>query len=288
MLKTNRFYYLITAVLFVSAILIWLAVFEQAPSNVLEIVFFDVGEGDSIFIETPEHHQVLIDGGPDLSVLEKLSQEMPFYDQTIDLVILTHPDDDHLTGLVEVLKNYQIGRLIISGVSKNTSIYDRWQELIKEKNIPVTIAQAGQQILLDQGLILKILWPNQAENQLFSGKTNNTSVVSQLIYGDKEVLLTGDIERAVEGRLLDLFGNSLASDVLKIAHHGAKSSNSQIFIKQVNPEMAIISVGAKNRYGHPNETILGQLKDILLYRTDQSGDVKILTDGKFLEAKTGK
>lgn len=288
MLKSNRFYYLILAALFIAAFLIWLAIFEQAPSNVLEIDFFDVGEGDSIFIETSQHHQVLIDGGPSLVVLEKLSQVMPFYDQSIDLVILTHPDDDHITGLVEVLKDYKIGRVIVNGLDVNSVAYNKWQELIKEKNIPVTIAQTGQQITLDQGVFLKILWPNQAEPQLFSEKTNNGSVVSQLVYGDKEILLTGDIERVIEGRLINLFGGQLTSDILKIAHHGGKSSNSQIFINQVNPRAAIISVGAKNRYGHPDESTLDELKNLLFYRTDQSGDIEVLTDGKSLEVKTEK
>jgi len=149
--KTN---YLILAILLVVAIWIWSIIFSQGD-QFLEVTFLDIGQGDAIFIETPRNQQILIDGGPDKTILEKISREMPFYDKKIDLVILTHPDADHLTGLVSILEHYQVDHIITSGLEKDTTIYDRWRDLIKDKNIPLTLAQSGQKIIFQEDLFLE-------------------------------------------------------------------------------------------------------------------------------------
>ncbi len=274
--------YLSLAILTITVIIVWSVVFEQVKDNILEVHFFDVGQGDAIFIETPNGQQVLIDGGPDKTVLEKLSQVMPFYDRKIDLLILTHPDADHITGLVSVLEYYNIGRILFSGLTKDTAIYQKWQDLIEDKEIPLTVAQAGQQIILQEGIVMKILWPDQSLLESFSEPCNNVSIVGQLIYGRTEFLLTGDIEKKVESHLLKE-NWPLESDILKVAHHGSKTSSSYDFLKAVNPQIAVISVGEKNRYKHPHEEVLERLKDILVYRTDDYGDIEIMTDGVFLK-----
>ncbi len=262
----------ILIVLFSGTIITWSVVFSLIPGDVLEIVFFDVGQGDSIFIETPNKKQVLIDGGPDKSVLEKLNQEMPFYDRKIDLIILTHPDADHLTGLISVLEYYQVNHILTSGFEKETVTYQRWRELIGEKNIPLTIARTGQKVLLDDNIVLDILWPEQ-----FLGKgANNNSIVAKLTYNQSEILLTGDIEKDIEKQLID---SNLDSDILKIPHHGSKTSTSYNFLQAVNPEIAIILVGEDNRYKHPNQEVLDRLKDTTIYRTDKNGDIEVLTNG---------
>ncbi len=289
MVKTKKTTYPTLGILLLATILIWLAVFEQAESNLLEVTFFDVGQGDAIFIETPYSRQVLIDGGPDATVLEKLSQAMPFYDRSIDLIILTHPDADHLAGLVKVLEYYQVGHILTSGLKKDTATYGRWQELIKERNIPLTKAQAGQIVVLEKEISLKILWPEQALMESFLRKVNNASVVTQLIYGQTEFLLPGDIEKEIEERLLNRPpAGGLVSDVLKVSHHGSKTSSSHNFIKAVNPQISVISVGANNRFGHPHLIILDRLKNSVIYRTDKNGDIEISTDGVLLEVKTEK
>ena len=272
---------------FILIILFSGTIFIQTPNNILEVHFFDVGQGDSIFIETPNKRQVLIDGGPDKTVLEKLNQAMPFYDQTIDLVVLTHPDADHITGLIEVLEYYQIGRILTSGFEKDTATYKKWQELIKQKEIPLTIVQAGQNIILQDGIILEILWPDQYLIELSNKNTNNGSIVARLVYNQSEFLLTGDIEKEIEKYLVnqDIW---LESDVLKIAHHGSKTSSIQSFINKVNPEIAVISVGENNRYNHPNETVLERLKNSSIYRTDKNHDIQILTDGVLFDIVTEK
>ena len=270
--------YFILIVLFVATLWLWSALFCQTQTDFLEVHFFDVGQGDSTFIETPAGRQVLIDGGPDATILEKLSQNMPFYDRSIDLVILTHPDADHLTGLVKVLEYYQIDHILTPGLKKETATYQRWQEIIREKDISLTKAQAGQKINFGNGLIMEILWPEQSSLELLANKANNVSVVGQLIYGQSKFLLTGDIEKEIEQRLIKQ-EESLASDILKVPHHGSKTSSGKSFIEKVNPQISVISVGADNRYGHPHPNVLERLKETAIYRTDQNGDNEILTDG---------
>lgn len=280
--KTN---YFILAILLIVAVWIWSAVFSQAPDNILEVTFFDIGQGDAIFIETSNQTQVLIDGGPDKAVLEKLSQTMLFHDRTIDLLILTHPDADHITGLVEVLNYYQVGHILTSGLKKDTAVYQKWRNLIEERNIPLTIAQTGQKVILQEGMVLNILWPEQSLIESLSKNANNVSIVGQLVYGQTEFLLTGDIEKEVEQRLLNQNWD-LTSDILKAPHHGSKTSSSYNFLKAVNPQIAVISVGENNRFKHPSPEVIERLKDVSVYRTDKNGNIKVSTDGIHFKIKT--
>jgi len=277
-LNTRKIKYFVLIIFLGTTIWTWSVVFEQASDGILEITFFDVGQGDGIFIQTPNDKQILIDGGPDNSILEKLNQTMPFYDRTIDLVILTHPDADHITGLVEVLNYYQVEHILTSGLEKDTAVYIKWKELIEEKNISLSLAQMGQKIILQNGIALEVLWPNQNLISSYSSSANNVSVVTRLVYGDIEVLLTGDIEKKVENYLVNQ-DFKLESDILKLPHHGSKTSTSYNFLKAVNPKIAIISVGEDNRYKHPSKEVLERIKDLIVYRTDKDGDIQILTDG---------
>lgn len=286
--KKQQTNYFILVILLVVAVWIWAVIFSQGD-QFLEVIFFDVGQGDAIFIETPKNQQVLIDGGPDKTVLEKISQEVPFFDKKIDLVILTHPDADHLTGLISVLKHYQVGHIITSGFEKDTVTYNKWRNLIEDKNIPLTLAQSGQKIIFQDDLSLEILWPDQSLINSFSDKANNVSVVGRLIYGQTEFLLTGDIEKKVESYLVNyLSAKKLKSDILKAPHHGSKTSSSQNFLKTINPEIVVISVGADNHFKHPDSVILERLENIRLFRTDQDGNLKILTDGSLVKIETEK
>jgi len=277
--------YLILIILFSGTILIWSVVFNFADNEFLEVTFFDIGQGDSIFIETPSKKQVLIDGGPDKTILEKLNETIPFYDKTIDLLVLTHPDTDHITGLVSVLEHYDVKYILTSGIENEMAVYKEWRDLIEEKNIPLILAQSGQKILLDHDIILEIIWPEQSSIESFLKPTNNTSVVSRLVYGDIEFLLTGDIEKKVENYLINQNLN-LESDILKVPHHGSKTSSNDNFIEIINPQASVISVGKDNRYNHPNDEVLERLKDSIIYRTDKDGDIKILTDGILFDILT--
>jgi len=277
----------ILAIVFVLLILVWVWVFiDEQDNEFLEIDFFDVGQGDSIFIETPKGKQVLIDGGPDLTILEKLGQEMPFWDRYIDLIVLTHPEHDHINGLIEVMKRYKVGGILTNGVVRDTAEYKEWIKVIQKENIPIFIAQAGEIIDLDDNIKLFVLYPLESLEGQKVKKANNTSIVNQLVYKNFELLLTGDIEKEVEKKLIDANIN-LQSDILKVPHHGSKTSSTKGFIEAVNPLAAVIQAGKNNSYGHPYQDVLDRLNlnNIAVFRTDQDGDVKVLTDGINFQVK---
>lgn len=282
-----RHKYRILTGLAIGVILVWLAVFTQSQNPFLEVDFFDVGQGDAIFIEAPNGNQILIDGGPGDIILEKLGEELSFHDRSIDLIILTHPEADHINGLIEVLKNYQVEHILYTGVVRDTSAYKEWSKLISEKSIPLTIAQAGQVIYLSPQIKLYILWPFQDLSGQRLKNNNNASVVVQLVYGQAEFLFTGDIEKETERELVTR-GIDLTSDVLKVPHHGSKTSTTQEFLSKVNPKVAVISAGRKNPYGHPHSSVLERLKDVKVYGTYKDGDIEIFSDGQSLLVKTSE
>jgi competence protein ComEC len=248
--------------------------------GLLKIYFFDVGQGDAIFIEAPNGNQVLIDGGPDKTILQKLGKVMPFFDKNIDMVILTHSDADHLTGLIEVIERYEVKNVMYSNIIRESSLYHKWQELVIKEKTNLVEPIAGKIINLGNNTLISILNPDKDLSGTILNKTNNESVVMMLYYGNIRILLTGDIELKTERRLI-LKGVDLDADVIKIAHHGSKTSTSNEFLYEVSPQVAIIQVGAKNRYGHPSVDVLKRLTDydIKYYRTDINGDIKLASDG---------
>jgi len=260
------------------AVLIWVPVLSFSQDYVLEVNFFDIGQGDAIFIEAPGGSQVLIDGGPDSTILEKLGQELPFYDREIDLVILTHPDADHLSGLIEVLKRYKIDAVLITGVASDTNVYKEWQTVLEKEGAKIIIAQAGQRVWLGEDIYLDILYPFQNLEDKVVSNTNNSSIVSRLVFGENSFLFTGDAEFAAEYDLVSR-DIDIDSDILKIGHHGSKNSTSQRFLEAITPEIAVIQAGKNNKYGHPHEDVLKRLKGINILRTDLDGDIEILSDG---------
>lgn len=264
--------------------MVWIFVFTEARTGFLKVKFFDVGQGDAEFIETPDKKQVLIDGGPDLSVLEKLGRAMPFYDRYIDLIILTHPEADHLNGLIEIVKRYNVGAIIMTGVFRNTDQYKEFLNIIKNKKIPVYLAKSGGEIDFGNNIKIDILYPLDNLKGKVISDSNNTSIVAKLIYGNFETLFTGDIEKSVENKLIKS-GLNLKSDILKIAHHGSKTSSGEEFLKAVNAILAVIEVGKDNTYGHPHQEVLERLKNLQIFQTGKDGDIKILSDGINYRAK---
>lgn len=259
----------------------WVVVWDLSQPRFLEVVFFDVGQGDSIFIETPQGHQVLIDGGPSSVVLEKLAEETPFYDRSIDLIILTHPEHDHYFGLFEVLKRYEVENILWTGIIRDTAEYQEWIRLIDEEGANILIAKAGQKIILQKNplIFLEILHPFENLENQETKYTNDTSIIAELVFGSVSFLFTGDISKKVEKQLVDEYIN-LDTDVLKIAHHGSKTSSCSEFLETVSPEIAVISVG-ENRWGHPNQEVLENLQqfNIEILITRELGDIKIISDG---------
>ncbi len=262
-------------------VLAWIVVFDLAQNN-LKVIFFDVGQGDSIFIETPRKHQILIDGGPDISVLERLGENMPFYDRTIDLIVLTHPDHDHMAGLIEVLKRYDVQNVLWTNVVKDDSEYDQFKKMIEQSN--VVTAQFGQRISSGKGFVMDVIYPfEDLAGQEFKN-LNNTSIVNKVFFGEHVFLLTGDASKSIERKLIEK-GIDLRANVLKLGHHGSKTSTSKEFIEVVNPEIAIVSCGKNNKYGHPAPEVLAILNEygINILRTDELGNIKIISDGQTIK-----
>ena len=252
----------------------------QEKDGLLKIYFFDVGQGDAIFIETPSGNQVLVDGGPDKLVVQRLGETMPFYDKDIDLIVSTHSDADHIAGLVEVLNRYEVENLIYSNTIRESALYDAWQEAVIKEGANTIDPVTGKIIDLGNGVTLTILNPSKSLAGKIMKKVNNDSVVLMLKYGETDVLITGDIEAKAERQII-LSGADLEADILKVAHHGSKTSTTTEFLYEVSPQVAVIQVGAKNRYGHPTQEVLKRLEDygIKYYRNDLDGTVKIVSDG---------
>ena len=272
-------YFLI--VLAVSCVIIWYAVFYFALHRDFAITFFDVGQGDSIWIETAEGHQILVDGGPGDRVLAKLGREMPFWDRSIDGIISTHPDQDHIAGLLPVLEKYDVGFVLWTGVKGTNAEYREWMRLIEDGRVRNLPARRGARLGLGRAVTLEILAPFADLRGASVSKTNNTSVVAMLRHGRTSALLTGDIERAMEYRLVFEDGAGLDADILKVGHHGSKTSSSAEFLAAVSPEVAVIQVGRRNRYGHPTAEVLDRLSSIgaATLRTDTDSDVRFVSDG---------
>lgn len=271
----------ITVTLFVVCALLWIAVFASANTGELEVYFFDVGQGDAIFLNFPDGRQILIDGGPNDKVVEKLNSTMPFWDRSIDIVVATHADSDHITGLVQVLKHYDVSVIIWNGVSAKTKIFKEWEEAVLAEDTEVLVGQYGMRITLSDASFFEILHPlDSAGSGPAESEQNDLSIVSRLVYGKDTFLFTGDVERGVEYKIASYVAN-IQSDILKIPHHGSKTSSSELLLERVNPEIAIISVGRNNSYGHPREVILQRLNKygIKVRRTDLEGDIIVTSDG---------
>lgn len=279
--KIRRIHLIGLGALSLLSVLVWIAVFAVRPDYKLHVDFFDVGQGDVAFITTPEKTQILIDGGPDSAVLSKLGRAMPFFDRTIDLVVLSHPHLDHLSGLIEVLKRYKVKKVLLSEVTHSSEAYKAFADVLKQKNIPTITAVAGQKILLDDYARLQILYPPASmQGQLFDD-LNESSVVARLSFGESDFLFTGDAPKQEEEEVL-ASGFDVGAEVLKVGHHGSRFSTGGEFLAAVNPKFAVISAGAKNKYGHPYEETLALLKSlgIKALRTDLEGDIEFVSDGR--------
>jgi competence protein ComEC len=265
-----------------AAVVAWFMVL-QLPDDKLKVTFLDVGQGDAVFIETPKGAQVLVDGGPEGgTLLSELGHHMPFWDRTLDLVVLTHLDADHLTGLVAALERYDVRAVIVREQHLENDLVDTWEMSLATEGATLIRGEAGTRIELSDGVTLEILHPGPGPVADGTGSANNDSIVMRLVYGDVAFLLTGDIEVDVEKELVRS-GAYLRSTVLKVPHHGSSTSSSRAFLDVVRPQVVVISVGSDNDFGHPSREVLERLgKDTLVYRTDQNGSVTVTSDGRRL------
>lgn len=283
----NRF--LIKAVLIVSIaslLLLGIVFYQKAKfeDGKLHLIFCNVGQGDAIFIRSPEGLDILVDGGPDDSILSCLSNHMPFWDRSIELMILTHPHADHLSGLISVIKRYSVKQFATEKLSNNTAMFGEFMNLINKKKIPAQYVYSNDKFLLKDNLKIIFLGPSEEFLQRSSpggtiGETNEfASLVTLLNYGQFRTLLTGD-SQAIS--LAEFIAGQDSIDILQVPHHGSKTGLNETILNQLAPKLAVISVG-KNKYGHPTEEVLRLLGNqaIRLLRTDRDGEVEIISDGQ--------
>lgn len=266
-----------------SSISIWTLTLQlQAAEGKLLVGFLDVGQGDAIFIQSPTGNQVLIDGGPNRRVVSELGKIMPFGDRSLDMLIITNPDKDHYGGFLDVLSIYTVGAVLDSGVKKENVSYQELRRELLEQNIPLRYVRRGERYELGGGAVLTILYPDRDVSRETS---NDGSIVARLSYGETNLLLMGDATSKVERILLAKESDglsSLDSELLKVGHHGSRTSTSLAFLEKVSPTEAVISLGADNTYGHPHKEVLEALKklQVIVNRTDQNGTLLYHSDGK--------
>lgn len=239
--------------------------------------FYDVGQGDGALIQTPDGYNILVDGGPNNKISGYLNKDLSINDRQIDLMILTHPQSDHMYGLIEVVKKFKVKKILTSNVSHTTTDYKLWLDTVENQGLKVEFVQAGNNITLTDTVRLKFNWPKTAEEQKVTD-LNQASLVFTLSYGDLDILMTGDADSQVQPYV----GDFSTIEVLKVPHHGSKSSLKDDFLREIKPKVSVISVGAKNRYGHPRAELLDQLHRVgtEILRTDQNGTVQIVSDGE--------
>lgn len=261
----------------------------------LKVVFLDIGHGDSIYINTPAKNNVLIDGGgvyddspardPGESILVPFLEEEGV--EKIDLMVATHPHVDHIGGLREVLKNFDVGTVMLPALTHSTKEYEEFLALIGKEEVETFVVEQRREFYPETNLKLEVLHPEVPYLIGTGSDLNNNSVVIRLTYKENSFLFTGDLEEEGEKRLMSR-GVELKSDVLKVGHHGSSTSSTREFLKEVSPEIALISAGRDSSYGFPAPRTLKSLeeKDIFILRTDQWGAVKITSNGKRLSVAT--
>lgn len=270
---------LIIGALVVLAVVTSIALFArpQAAGD-LRVYFLDVGQGDASYIKTPGGGDILIDGGPGNEVLNQLGKVMDLGDREISLVILTHPHADHLSGLSEVIRRYQVEEVWETKVDYSSATYENWQQEISQKNITSYSPKEGDSKNFSE-VKITVLYPLSSLENTKIDNPNNASIVNRLDFKKFSVLFTGDAEIEVQKKLID---KDIFATVLKVAHHGSKNGLSEDFLKAVRPAIAVISAGKDNKYGHPAASTINLLKQyaVRIFRTDQDGTIEISSDGE--------
>ncbi|MEZ4734866.1 MAG: DNA internalization-related competence protein ComEC/Rec2 [Caldilineaceae bacterium] len=271
-------------ILSVGCLLLWLGALSQ-PDGRLHIYFLDIGQGDGILIQTPSGRQVLIDGGASPQQLfSELGAVMPFWDRSLDVVLMTHPDLDHMGAQVFVPDRYTISLAIETAASQANPDAAQWRQQMATNGVPVQRQHSGGWLDLGDGVALWVLWPTAA-GYMGENADNENSLVTKLVYGDFTLLLTGDAGVPSE-RVLIAAGAPVAATVLKVGHHGSKGSTSTAFVEAVNPAIAVIQVGADNDYGHPHPDILARLAGQDILRNDLQGRIHLSSDGHQMWVET--
>lgn len=281
-------YKLLILALLLLVVAVFLVVLDwQEAHREFTFAMLDVGQGDALFIESPTGTQILVDGGPPNSILSQLARVMSPFDRSIDALIITNPDADHIAGFLDVLKNYQVGEVFEPGTWNDSTTYKNLEMEIENKKIPDILIKKGMRLNLGGGTLLDILFPDRDVSEW---PTNDGSTVARLSYPGTSIMLTGDATKLTEGIILSEYSpEELQSSILKIGHHGSATSTSLAFLQAVAPGEAWISVGKDNKYGLPKQEILNELTDFgtKIFRTDLLGAIIIKCD-KMGVCKTNK
>lgn len=274
---------LITIGLLLTVIYLFYSFKSWYNSDYFRVVFFDVGQGDSALLITPGGETILIDGGPDRKVLRELGRVMPFWQRQIDLLIITHAHDDHVSGLIEINRRYHIKKVAYNNLAFDTPALNALIETFKENIISTMRAEAGAIFKFDNNCSLNIL----AATKEIQKDENDYSIVSLFNCLNKKILFTGDAGIAIENNLLSQNIN-LQADIIKIAHHGSLTASSLKFLQTVKPQAAVISVGEDNKFGHPSPIVLNRIGDLTvdIYRTDKFGSLEFLANYKSINVIT--
>jgi len=265
--------------LLIAVIFVWQAVYQELPNNIMTVAFLNIGQGDSIYIESPTHQQMIVDGGPNGAILSEISKIMPWYDRYIDVLMISSPDVDHYGGFIDLLKRYDVGLVIEPGTTGGSSSYKVLEDLIVKKHIKKVIALRGQSIELGGGAHFDVFFPDRDVSKL---ETNTSSIIGQLVYGSSTVMFNGDAPSATEEYVLDLDGSKIKSDILKAGHHGSKTSASEVFVSAIAPKYAVISAGLNNKYGHPHQETLDLFKklNVETFITFNLGTIVFKSEGR--------
>lgn len=265
------------------ALMVWFAPqsfpFQKAKS-LFEIHFLNVGQGDAILVESPDGAQLLVDGGRDGLILSALAPKLGYFDRTIDVVIATHPDSDHIGGLVDVLARYQVSTVIMTENEKDTPAAQDFMKAVEAEGATIIFARAGAQYMLGASTTIHILFPDRDPSGF---ESNAASIVTKVMYGATDVILTGDSPRSIEEYVVRQYGPYLQSEILKLGHHGSDTSSSEAFLDAVRPQYAIVSAGRDNSYGHPHKEVVERVEErsIPLLKTED-GTITFLSDGTSL------
>lgn len=272
--------------IFISSIFISI----PALAKDLTVNYLDIGQGDSELIELPEGKNILIDSGDKDAGNKLLGYLKAKNISTLDLVIITHPHIDHYGGLLQAVKTININQVFDSGATTSSPTYLKLLKQFADKKTKFAIPRKGQEFSFANGIILKILAPEDPLLKNTRSDANNSSIVTKLTYNKVSFLFTGDIEEESQNRLLKDDSGDLKSDILKVAHHGSRYTSSKEFLQAVKPKVAVISCGIGNSYGHPHQEALDRIKseNIKLYRTDLDGTIMITSDGNDFKIKTTK